>query len=108
MGQNLVPNHSFETITSCPNGLSQIYKSPPWFITANSFNNSPDLFNQCDSSSSVISCGVPQNYFGFQQANSGIGYASAKEFKSQGATVIITGRSAEKIAAAAAELGVKG
>lgn len=75
IGQNLVPNHSFETITSCPNGLSQIYKSPPWFITANSFNNSPDLFNQCDSSSSVISCGVPQNYFGFQQANSGIGYA---------------------------------
>ena len=28
MGQNLVPNHSFETITSCPNGLTQIYKSP--------------------------------------------------------------------------------
>ncbi len=75
IGQNLVPNHSFETITSCPNGLAQIHKSLPWFIPANSFNNSPDLFNQCDSSSFVLSAGVPQNYFGFQQANSGNGYA---------------------------------
>ena len=29
--------------------------------------------------------------------NSGIGYASAKEFKEKGATVIITGRNEEKI-----------
>ena len=40
--------------------------------------------------------------------NSGIGYASAKELKENGAEVIITGRSAEKVAAAARELGVKG
>lgn len=40
--------------------------------------------------------------------NSGIGYASAKELKSQGANVIITGRDSEKVAAAANELGVKG
>ena len=40
--------------------------------------------------------------------NSGIGYASAKELKSQGAQVVITGRNADKVHSAAAELGVKG
>jgi NAD(P)-dependent dehydrogenase (short-subunit alcohol dehydrogenase family) len=40
--------------------------------------------------------------------NSGIGYASAKEFKSQGATVVITGRNSERVETAAQELGVKG
>jgi len=40
--------------------------------------------------------------------NSGIGYASAKELKENGANVIITGRSIEKIETAAKELGVKG
>ena len=40
--------------------------------------------------------------------NSGIGYASAKEFKSRGATVVITGRNSDKVHTAAKELGVKG
>lgn len=40
--------------------------------------------------------------------NSGIGYSTAKKLKEDGATVIITGRSVEKVSAAAAELGVKG
>ena len=40
--------------------------------------------------------------------NSGIGYATAKELKAQGATVIITGRRPEAVANAAAELGVTG
>lgn len=40
--------------------------------------------------------------------NSGIGYSTAKKLKDDGATVIITGRSAEKVTQAAAELGVKG
>jgi len=40
--------------------------------------------------------------------NSGIGYSTAKKLKEDGATVIITGRSAEKVKAAASELGVKG
>jgi NAD(P)-dependent dehydrogenase (short-subunit alcohol dehydrogenase family) len=40
--------------------------------------------------------------------NSGIGYATAAKFKADGANVIITGRSAEKVEAAAKELGVKG
>ena len=40
--------------------------------------------------------------------NSGIGYASAAKLKAQGANVIITGRSEERVAKAAAELGVRG
>lgn len=40
--------------------------------------------------------------------NSGMGYETAKYFKEAGANVIITGRSADKVATAAAELGVKG
>lgn len=40
--------------------------------------------------------------------NSGIGYATAKELKAQGADVIITGRRKEALDAAAAELGVTG
>jgi len=40
--------------------------------------------------------------------NSGIGYASAKELKANGATVIISGRNAERVKKAAEELGVKG
>ncbi len=40
--------------------------------------------------------------------NSGIGYAATKKFKADGAQVIITGRSADKVNQAANELGVKG
>jgi NAD(P)-dependent dehydrogenase (short-subunit alcohol dehydrogenase family) len=40
--------------------------------------------------------------------NSGIGYATAKELKEKGATVIITGRRKDAIEKAAAELGVTG
>jgi NAD(P)-dependent dehydrogenase (short-subunit alcohol dehydrogenase family) len=40
--------------------------------------------------------------------NSGIGYATAKLFKEQGAQVIITGRREEAVKQAAAELGVTG
>lgn len=40
--------------------------------------------------------------------NSGIGYAAAQEFRANGAQVVITGRNAEKVATAAAELGARG
>lgn len=40
--------------------------------------------------------------------NSGIGYATARELKAQGAEVIITGRRKDAVEKAAAELGVKG
>lgn len=40
--------------------------------------------------------------------NSGIGYATAKELKAQGAEVIITGRRSDAVETAAGELGVTG
>jgi NAD(P)-dependent dehydrogenase (short-subunit alcohol dehydrogenase family) len=40
--------------------------------------------------------------------NSGIGYATAKDFIAQGATVVITGRNKERVEKAAAELGATG
>lgn len=40
--------------------------------------------------------------------NSGIGYSTAQKLKAEGATVIITGRSPEKVNQAATELGIKG
>lgn len=40
--------------------------------------------------------------------NSGIGYATAKELKEQGTTVIITGRRKEAVESAAKEIGVTG
>ncbi|SMO74299.1 SDR family NAD(P)-dependent oxidoreductase [Gracilimonas mengyeensis] len=40
--------------------------------------------------------------------NSGIGYATAEKLKQQGAKVVITGRSTERVQQAAEELGVKG
>ncbi len=40
--------------------------------------------------------------------NSGIGYATAQKLKENGADVIITGRSPERVSKAAEELGVKG
>ena len=40
--------------------------------------------------------------------NSGIGRAAAEDFIANGATVVITGRNPEKVAAAAAELGATG
>jgi NAD(P)-dependent dehydrogenase (short-subunit alcohol dehydrogenase family) len=40
--------------------------------------------------------------------NSGIGLATARRFRDEGATVVITGRNADRVASAAAELGVEG
>jgi NAD(P)-dependent dehydrogenase (short-subunit alcohol dehydrogenase family) len=40
--------------------------------------------------------------------NSGIGYATAKEFKAQGATVVITGKREAALANASKELGLQG
>src|SRR3990172_481205 len=69
--QNLVPNPSLETITSCPIGLSQIPLATPWQVPPGSITT-PDLFNTCN----VTGCSVdvPNNFMGVSNAFSGVGY----------------------------------
>lgn len=68
MGQNLVPNGSFEDYTSCPDEWSQLAGNVVgWDACA----NSPDFFHGCRDSSDL---GVPFNWRGYQQAAHGQGY----------------------------------
>ena len=77
--QNLVPNPSFETITSCPHGDNYIYRAQPWFQPSywhgNVINSSSsDLYNAC--AGTAFTVGVPINGGGgFQYARTGVGYA---------------------------------
>lgn len=73
LGQNLVPNPSFESYTLCPHSvsLSNIY--------ASSWSNcgvTPDYFNACCTHSfcGIKDCSVPYNYAGYQLAASGQAY----------------------------------
>ncbi len=66
---NLVPNGSFDSITSCPNGPAQIYKAVPWIDPSNSTS---DLFNLC-SSNNLSS--APSNAAGWQNPQTGNSYA---------------------------------
>jgi len=75
--QNLVPNPSFEIITTSVPTFGQIPLAHPWFQPNNSYLNttwssSSDLFNSWSDTSDVS---VPTNIMGFQHAHSGNGYA---------------------------------
>ena len=68
IGQNLVPNWSFEDTTSCPIGLAGIiFNTNNWF-SANT--SSPDLFHSC---SNLV--GPINNSFGYQLPRTGEAYA---------------------------------
>jgi hypothetical protein len=67
-GQNLVPNPSFEEYTLCPTNMAQIDRAIGW----ESIQASPDLFNACGLNDTV---NVPANFFGYQEAYYGQGYA---------------------------------
>ena len=43
-GQNLVPNWSFETYTSCPSSSGQLPSAVPWVAQT---SNSSDYYNAC-------------------------------------------------------------
>lgn len=72
MGQNLVPNGGFETISVCDLYNFPFYSNyvPPWF----SPYGSPDAFDTCMNSINWLN-GVPTNLFGHQVPHSGSGYA---------------------------------
>ncbi len=69
---NLVPNPSFETITTCNLGAGGINSGevPPWDSPS---DGSPDPYNTCNIGS--ISGWVPNNWWGYQNPHSGNGYA---------------------------------
>ncbi len=67
LGQNLVPNPSFEDTLQCPNGGGEIDYAIGW----SSYGHTPDYFNSCDTGFENI----PSNYAGFQYAHFGNGYA---------------------------------
>jgi gliding motility-associated-like protein len=69
--QNIVPNPDFEFSSSCPPafGFGWLVLAVPWETPTLA---SPDYFNACADPNTV---GVPVNYFGYQEAHSGIAYA---------------------------------
>ena len=67
VAQNLVPNYSFEDNPTCGAGITN---APPWFNPA--IWGTPDCWISCSLGS--IS-GVPDNWFGYQPARTGVAYA---------------------------------
>lgn len=69
MGQNLVPNFSFEQYSSCPTTEDQVEFAIGWSkYSSNNINTTPDYFNSCSSASTM---GVPQSLFVYQAERRG-------------------------------------
>jgi len=66
-GQNLVPNGSFETYTTCPFSTAQLDYTGNWFFCG----ASTDYYNACSPPGNMS---VPSNIYGYQYASNGIGY----------------------------------
>jgi len=73
--QNLVPNPSFETYTTCPFG-NEFSKLPPWCGLA----GGEDSYNTCHASLGVGGSGIPYTFFGFQYPRTGNGIGSFSLF----------------------------
>lgn len=71
IGQNLVPNPSFEDIDSCPPFMDQLHLARPWYSPT---ANTPDLFNVC-SPPTQFGVHIPKNVIGYQHARTGNAYA---------------------------------
>jgi len=70
---NLVPNPSFETLSSCPTSFSQLANATPWFLPT---AGTSDVYNSCVVGfPSFPVPGVPGSPFGFQNARTGVGMA---------------------------------
>lgn len=67
IGQNLVPNPSFEKYLDCPDGKAQTIEIQNWY---NPTLATPDYFNSCSNQFA----GVPVNQFGEQLAHTGNAY----------------------------------
>jgi hypothetical protein len=72
IGQNLVPNYSFENYTLCPDASGQITRATPWQNpSVGPTMADPDYFNACSSSY----FGIPGTAGAFQYPKSGNAYA---------------------------------
>ena len=60
-----MPNPSFETYSTCPNGQCQVNYATGW----DSYGYTPDYFNACSANFSV-----PNNPWGYQPASTGHAY----------------------------------
>ena len=67
LGQNLVPNPSFEVYSACPDSWNQTERAVGW----SRYRGSPDYFNGCDAGGLA---GVPENVVGYQHAATGQAY----------------------------------
>lgn len=75
---NLVPNPSFETISTCPLGFGWLYVATPWDAPT---AGTSDALHAC-AVSGPFPPGVPYNALGQQAANTGIAYAGIIPFSS--------------------------
>jgi hypothetical protein len=73
--QNLVPNASFEQLSTCPDNWEQVGHAIGW----SSYRSSPDLFNACSPGTSFS---VPSNLFGTVAAAEGAGYVGMYTYRS--------------------------
>jgi hypothetical protein len=69
IGQNLVPNPSFEDYSSCPTGQDQIGLAEGWFKCSKSAST-PDYYNVCAPSSGF---GIPSSVAAYQEENRSCG-----------------------------------
>lgn len=69
--QNLVLNYSFENTSSCPNGISELFKANNWYSTNTGADScsSPDLYAAC--SWQIGGANSPDALLGFQYSKTG-------------------------------------
>ena len=71
IGQNLVPNYSFENYIFCPNKMNA-FPPPPWYIPT---NNNGEYCNACDTSGYLgVPAGIIKGVPNFQYARTGVAY----------------------------------
>jgi hypothetical protein len=73
VAQNLLPNHSFEVVDTCPLAYNFLYLASPWFNPNTIDYGTPDLFNACAPTGFGVD--VPTNSVGSQSPKTGNGYA---------------------------------
>ncbi|MBP7513886.1 MAG: T9SS type A sorting domain-containing protein [Flavobacteriales bacterium] len=88
--QNLVPNGDFEEFSICPELPNQIDRATGWFRET----GTPDYFNRCAGNSGM---GMPNGYFGYQDALFGDGYLGLAVYYAVGVAPVP--KAAEEVAA---------